>query len=129
MKSAVYGSLGVFIYSCCKTNPNQQNFIEKLRKSENEVALVPVDHQNPSSVSYLKMLNQHSNNETLRITSLGLFSIMWIDNFASSQATFDATCDYLKPEMKNFHERIVDVGVFNNWWNLHRLMKDFDVNF
>jgi hypothetical protein len=129
LKSAVYGSIGAFIYGCCKTNPNHQTFIEQLRKSESEVALVPLDSQNPTTTDHLKMLNRIRNNETLRITSLGLFSLMWVDNYASSQATFDATCEYLKPELRNFHERIIDIGWWNNWWNLQRKMKDYDIVF
>lgn len=129
LKSAVYGSLGAFIYGCSKTNPDWNNFTEQIRRCENEVALVPLESQNPAAVEYLKMLNRCNNNETLRITSFGLFSLLWIDNYASSQATYDATCEYLKPELRNFHERIIDIGWWNNWWNLQRMMKDYDVNF
>jgi Translocase of the Inner Mitochondrial membrane 29 len=129
LKSTIYGSIGAFIYSCCKLNPDHQHFINTIQQTENEVALVPVESQNPKSVDYLKMLNRRKNDETLRITSIGLFSIMWIDDFPSNLATYDATCEYLQPEMKNFHERIIDIGWWNNWWNLQNMMKDYDVNY
>lgn len=128
-KSSVYGSLAVFVYGCAKNNPNFNDFTDQLKHSAQKVSLVPVDAQSPTTVEYLKMLERSQNDETLRITSLGLFSIMWIDDYAEGLATYDATCEYLKPELKSFHERIIDVGWWNNWWNLQKMLKDYDVNF
>ena len=104
-------------------------FVEQFRKAEHQLGLVTPDMQNPSSVNYLKMIERCRNNDTLRITSLGVCSIMWIDDCASNLSTYDAKCDYLKPEWRTFHERIIDVGLWNNWWNLQKLMKDYDVNY
>lgn len=129
VKAGVYGSIGAFIYGCCKTAPDYHYFDDQMKKAENAVALVPLESQNPKTVNYLKMINRQRNNETLRITSFGLFSLMWTADFADGLATYDATCDYLKPELKNFNERIVDIGWWNNWWNLEKMMKDYDVNF
>lgn len=129
VRYSVYASLGALVYGCCKTNPDQQMFVEQFRKSEHLVALVPEDSQNPSTVNYLKMLERSRNNDSLRITSLGPFSIMWLDNCAGSLSTYDATCEYLKPELRTFHERIIDIGLWNNWWNLEKQMKNYDVNF
>lgn len=129
LKCGTYATIGAFIYGCCKTNPDNNNFIEQLKGSENSVALVQLESQNPKTTEYLKMLNRHRNDETLRITSIGLFSLMWIDDFAASLSTFDAKCEYLQPQLKTFHERIIDIGWANKWWNLEKMMKDYDVNF
>lgn len=129
MKSTVYGSFGVFLYGCCKTNPSYREFTEQLKKSEQLIALVMPDSQNPKSAEYVKMLVRSQNNDTLRITSLGFFSIMWLDDNASVLSTYGAKCDYLQPEFESFHERIIDIGWLNNWWNLEKQLKDYDVNF
>lgn len=129
LKSSVYGSIGAFLYGCAKTAPDQNDFNEQMKTSEQMVSLVPVESQNPNTVKYLRLLETSQNNETLRITSIGFFSIMWIADFGKDLATFDATCEYLKPELKTFHERIVDVGWWGKWWNLEKQMKDYDLNY
>lgn len=130
VKFSIYGSLGVSAYVFCKTNPDEKAFVDQLRKAQNQISLVGTDSQNPTSVNYLKMLERnHQNYGTLRITSIGLFSIMWLDDSSENLSSFDAKCEYLKPELRTFHERIIDVGLLNNWWNLEKQMKDYDINF
>lgn len=129
LKSSVYGSIAVFLYSCGKTNPDRRTFHEQLKQSQGLTALVMPEMQNPESVEYMRMLERSQNTDTLRITSLGMFSIMWIADNASGLSTFDAKCDYLQPELATFHERIIDIGWWNNWWNLSKKLKDYDVNY
>lgn len=129
LKSSIYGSIGLFLYGCCVTNPDHRHFIEELQTFEQLVGLVSVETQNPKAVNYLKMLEQSRNNDTLRITSIGFLSFMWLADNASGLSTYDAKCDYLKPEYKTFHTRIVDIGWWNNWWNLNNMLKDYDVNY
>lgn len=129
-KSAVYGSLGAFLCGCVLNNPDKDNFINQLLVTENFVGMVPETSQNPQAIKYLKYLNENLNKNTLRITSLGLFSVMWISDYSSNQATSDATCDYLSPEVSTFiSTRVIDIGWWNNWWNLEKLTQDYDVNF
>jgi Translocase of the Inner Mitochondrial membrane 29 len=129
VKSSIYGSIGVFLYASCKNDPDEIHFLDQLKKSQQLVSQVPLNNQNPTIVQYLKKLEQCRNNETLRITSFGFFSLLWIDDFASSQSTYDSKCEYLQPQLRTFHERVVDVGFWNNWWGLQNKMKDYDVNF
>lgn len=129
LKSSVYASLAATGYTFCKNNPDKREFNEQIKQSEQQLSLVSVDSQNPATIEYLKMLERSRNNDTLRITSIGLFSIMWLDDNATALSTYDATCDYLKPELRTFHERIIDIGWMNTWWNLEKNMKDFDVNY
>lgn len=128
-KSAMYATFGTALYGFYKTNPDQRHFTEQLRQKEQLVSLVSSDSQNPQAVSHLKLLVQNQNSETLRITSIGFFSIMWIDDNAEGLSTYDAVCEYLQPELRTFHERIIDIGWLDRWWNLEKKMNDFDVNF
>lgn len=129
LKSSIYGSIGLFLYGCAKTNPDKRDFTDQLQHSQGLVALVTPDLQNPKAVEYLKMVERSRNNDTLRIMSIGFFSIMWLDDKASSLSTFDAKCKYLQPELVTFHERVIDIGWWNNWWNLNNKLKDYDVNY
>lgn len=129
VKSSIYGTFAVFLYGCAKTNPGSRDFSEQLKQSQGLISLVASDSQNPESVEYLKRLERSQNNETLRITSIGFFSLMWLDDKAASLSTFDAKCEYLQPQLSTFHERIIDIGWFNNWWNLSKKLKDYDVNY
>lgn len=129
VKSSIYGTIGGFLIASAKTNPDERNFLDQFKKSQQLVSLVLLDNQNPTIVKYLKKLEQCQNNETLRVTSFGFFSLLWIDDFSSTQSTYDSKCDYLQPQLLTFHERVVDFGFFNNWWGLEDKMKNYDVNF
>lgn len=87
------------------------------------------ESRNPVSVNYMKNIEKYRNKDELRVTSLGLFSILWVADYASELATPDATCNYLKPAVATFHERIIDYGFFGRWWNIEKSMDDYDVNF
>jgi hypothetical protein len=65
-RSMVYGSIGGFIYGCCKTAPDQRHFIDRLKYNEQLVSLVTVSAQNPTTVKYLRELEKHQNDDTLR---------------------------------------------------------------
>lgn len=129
LKFSIYGAIAAVVYGSCKTNPDYQDFLDQQKKSEQLVSLVTFDSHNPESVEYLKMLERSQNNDTLRTTSLGIFTIMWLHDNAKSLSTFEAKCDYLKPQWLTFHERIIDIGWWNKWWNLQRKLKNYDVNY
>ncbi|KAG5681685.1 hypothetical protein PVAND_011097 [Polypedilum vanderplanki] len=127
VRSTIYGSIGTFAFTCYKTNPTFNDFTDQVRTSENLVALVHPDCQNPHTIQHLRYLEKCRNDDKIRLTSLWLFSIVWIHDFPSKLATADATCKYLQPEYATFHERIIDIGFFNKFWNLEKKMKDYDI--
>lgn len=118
-----------FSYGCFKSNPDRRTYTDQFLKAQNEISLIYPDQQNPKSRDYLKFIESCKNNDTLRVTTFGLFSIVWIDDKASNLATADAQCKYLEPAYATFHERIIDWGFWNKWVNLEKSMKDYDVNF
>ena len=60
--------------------------------------------------------------------NLWFFSLLWIDNYSKSCSLYKAQCSYLKPRYLTFHQRIVDFGALDCWWNIHYKMNEFDVN-
>lgn len=129
VRTSIYGTVGTVGYSCCKNNPDSRTYTDQLKQAQNELSMIYSEQQNPISKDYLKYIETCRNNDTLRILSLGLFSIVWIDDKASYLATPDATCKYLEPAYLTFQERIIDVGFWNRWYSLNKHMKDYDVNF
>ena len=92
--------------------------------------IVPVGEsiRNPTAVEHIKYMDECYNMNTVRRMNLGIFSLIWIDNYDSTCAHYKATCKYLKPRYLTFHERIVDVGILDTWWNWESKMKDYDIN-
>lgn len=129
VRASVYAGIASVAYGCGKTNPTYNSFDDQFKKSINQLALIFPTNQNPIAKNYLKYIEDCRNNDTLRYMSLGLFSILWIDDFSSDLATPDAKCKYLEPAYATFHERIIDVGAFGKFWNIEKAMKDYDVNF
>lgn len=129
-KTAIYGSLSALITGSYLNNPDKNAFTDQLLVTENSIGRVPESAQNPKAVEYIRFLNRNVNQNTLRITSLGVCSIMWISDFSSNEATAESTCDYLEPEVATFFtNRIVDIGWWNKFWNLEKVTEDYDVNF
>lgn len=129
-KTVVYGGLAGLIYGSCINNPDKNSFMNQLHSTELSIAMVPVSSQNPKATEYIRFLNRNLNQCTLRITSLGFCSIMWISDYSSNEATAQATCDYLDPELSTFFtNRVIDIGWWDHWWNLQKQTEDYDVNY
>lgn len=97
-------------------------------KSANDTILVSDANLNPTADTHLCFLRKSYNEGTIRCLNLGLFSLMWLNNFHSDCGIYPSQCDYLKPSVMDFHKRVVDIGFLGHWWNIQRYMKDFDIN-
>lgn len=85
--------------------------------------------QKDSSFQHLRLLEKCYNTQSLRYTSFGIFSVMWVDNHSRESGLYDAHCDYLQVSYLKFFKRIIDFGFMNKWWLLEQHFKDFDVNY
>jgi len=84
--------------------------------------------RNPSAVQHLEYMEKCYNTGVVKRLNLIFFSIMWIDEFNDNIQTYKANCKYLKPTILSVHNHAVDVGFLNIWWNLKKVMIDYDVN-
>ncbi|GAB0097401.1 mitochondrial import inner membrane translocase subunit Tim29 [Sergentomyia squamirostris] len=128
-KAVIVGMIGSSLYYCAKENPDEERFLQELRKHQNEVSLVEESLLNPIAKDHLVMVERVYNAGQLRRLSLGIVSFMWLDDFNKETATYRATCSYLKPEWSTFHRRIIDVGFLDQWWNFRRKMTNYDINY
>ncbi|XP_059610229.1 mitochondrial import inner membrane translocase subunit Tim29 [Phlebotomus argentipes] len=129
LKASIIAATTAGLYYCGKTNPDEESFLQDLRRYQNEMSLVHESLHNPTSKEHLLMVEQNQNSGQLRCLSLGVMSLMWLHDFSPDTATYRATCEYLQPEWSTFHRRIIDVGFLGQWWNFRRKMTNYDINY
>ena len=113
---------------CKKNNPDEVSFRNQFLEHSNQLALVGAPIRNPITTKHLENIEQYYNEGIIRFTSLGLFSIIWLDNYDSKCGLYESECKYLKPDLETFYNRIIDVGILGRWRVLDEKMKDFDIN-
>ncbi|XP_076307965.1 mitochondrial import inner membrane translocase subunit Tim29 isoform X1 [Tachypleus tridentatus] len=123
----VLSALGMLVYAI-QTNPDETSFQNSLILCRNELSLVSDSTRNPRSDGHMQYLLNCYNQGLLHRASCGPFSVIWVDDYHPDCSLYDARCSYLKPRYLTFYERIVDVGIFGTWWNLRKMMIDYDVN-
>ncbi len=126
--ASIYCTTGGAFYYCVKTNPSEEDFILQLRNYNAEAVLVHDSCLNTNCTDYIKFIEQCYNQGIVRHLSLGFISFLWLDNYDHDASLYKAVCTYTDPQYLTFHERVIDVGFLNKWWNLSKKMTDYDVN-
>lgn len=127
-KSTVYiSSLGACIYMM-KKNPSEEAFKEIHFKNMAELACVGESIRNPYSEMFTLKLTEAYNSGLVRRLNLGLFSIMWCDNYDKTVDLYDARCKYLKAGWLDLPDRYIDIGFLGKWYKINEAMENFDVN-
>lgn len=127
--ASIYCTTGVGFYYCVKNNPSEEDFRIQLLNHNANAVLVHDSCLNDNATDYIKFIEKCSNQGILRYLSLGFISFLWLDNYDRNAALYKATCEYTEPQYLNFHERVIDIGFMNKWWNLRKKMTDYDVNY
>lgn len=127
--ASIYCTTGVALTYCVKNNPSEEDFRIQLLNYNAEVVLVNDACLNDNATDYIKFIEKSYNQGILRHLSLGFISFLWLDDYSSDASLYKATCKYTGPQYLNFHERVIDVGFLNKWWNLSKKMTDYDVNY
>ncbi|XP_019881287.2 mitochondrial import inner membrane translocase subunit Tim29 [Aethina tumida] len=112
----------------CK-NPDMQSFRAKYLECQNNLSVVSPSLVNPVSVDYLKYIEKCYNGGLIRHTSLGLFSVVWRDNYSDECDIYENNCSYLQLPYSKFPSSIIDIGFLNIWWITSRKMIDYDINY
>lgn len=115
-------------YYCVSTNPDECCYRSELIDCTNSMLYVPPTIRNPTTVKQLEYLEKCYNAGVVKRLNVVLFSIIWIDEFNDDIQAYKANCKYLKASIFSVHKRAVDIGFLNTWWNLKKIMVDYDVN-
>ncbi|XP_055846316.1 mitochondrial import inner membrane translocase subunit Tim29 [Episyrphus balteatus] len=127
LRTSILTTIGLAIYFSAKNNPDELSLMTEIKNKNGEILMVHESCQRASSAEHLRMLEQSMNQKTLRVTNLGVMTIVWLHDFSSDLCTYKAICKWLQPEYTTFHQRIIDVGFWNKWWNLESKMTDYDI--
>ncbi|XP_043685587.1 mitochondrial import inner membrane translocase subunit Tim29 [Vespula pensylvanica] len=128
IRTSIYSTVLGSTYYLYKHNPDEDSFREHLL--ENAIKLMQVGEtiRNEISVQHVEILEKYYNEGIIRRLSMGILSIIWLDNYDKECSLYKAVCPYLKPRYLNFYERIIDIGFLDRWWILDRKMIDYDIN-
>ncbi|KAL2717714.1 mitochondrial import inner membrane translocase subunit Tim29 [Vespula squamosa] len=128
IRTSIYSIVLGSTYYLYKHNPDEDSFREHLL--ENAIKLMQVGEtiRNEISVQHVEILEKYYNEGIVRRLSIGILSIIWLDNYDKECSLYKAVCPYLRPRYLNFYERIIDIGFLDRWWILDRKMIDYDIN-
>ncbi|KAH8291696.1 hypothetical protein KR018_006052 [Drosophila ironensis] len=128
-KALAYGTGLYLLYKSAENNPGEDEFMTLLRHETNRMITVAPNQQNPVSADYLLLLERAINQKKLRLLSLGVCTLLWVDLYDADDCTYPAICEYTSVGLLNFHERVIDVGFWNQFWRLRWKMRNYDVNY
>lgn len=118
-----------FLFFCGTQNPSKQSFRAKYIKCANDAALVSAELVKPDAVNHLKYIEKCYNANLIRYTSLGIFSLIWVDKYSDECSTYETNCSYMQVQYRHFFKQVIDVGFLNIWWNMSSKMLDYDINY
>lgn len=128
IKSSLAAVTASCAYYCASTNPDERCYRSEIIDCANTMLYISPAVRNPSAVQHLEYIEKCYNAGVVKRLNLLLFSVIWIDEFNDDIQAYKANCKYLKPSILFVHQRAVDIGFLNVWWNLKKIMVDYDVN-
>lgn len=128
IKSSLATAIASCAYYCTSTNPDEHNYRSEIVENANSMLYISPAIRNPAAVRHLEYLEKCYNSGVVKRLNMIFFSIIWIDEFNDSIQAYKANCKYLKPTIFSIHKRAVDIGFLNIWWNLKKVMTNYDIN-
>lgn len=129
LRATVIGGVLLTLGYLMRTNPGEEEFIGQLVTSNNALARVPENLRNPDAYEQVYEVAKLRDEKLLRHQSLGFFSLIYREDNPPETSNFSAQCKYLRPSFKSYlTERIVDVGILNEYRLLKHKMIDYDIS-
>lgn len=111
-----------------KRCPSLNSYRNEVIEYSNELGLCAEAARNNQTKLYIDRVSTLLINGHVQHVNLGVCSLLLLRPQSVNCLNYHSTCKHLKPPIWTFHQRIVDVGVWNQWVLLNRKMVDFDVN-
>jgi len=128
VRSTIILGLTGFAGYCNKTNPTLEEYRTHFVENNLDLLQVSDSIRNRNSVNLQNYISKAFNAHLIRRNNYGLFSIIWVDDFAPELGGFAARCEYIQPGFTDLRSRLVDIGFLGRFWISSRKMVDFDVN-
>ena len=114
--------------ACCVMNPDETDYRDNLVTRMHEVIFIGKPIRNPACMEYLESIEWFYNCDEIKRINLGVCSVMMHTGKSKSSALYKDTCSYLQPSFTEMFDRILDIGFWNKWWVLEKMMVDCDIN-
>ena len=129
LRSTIIGGILVGLGYLMRHNPSEDDFLMQLVQCNNKLLRVQESSRNPTSYQHIEQLATLNDQKILRHQSLGFFSVIYRADFSRENDLYMAQCKFLRPSLKSyFTERIVDVGILDEFQLMKNKMIDYDVS-
>ena len=123
----IYSLLGLGLYAN-QTNPDEKSYRENFIQNCQDLSQVGDPVRSPGAERLEDYVARAYNAGLLRRLDLVVCSLMWVDNQDPGMGVYSSQCQYLQPRWSDMRYRIVDVGLFGDWWISSKKMLEYDVN-
>lgn len=128
MKSFLWLMFGGVITACHNKCPNLRSYQNEIIEYSNELGMCAGVARNNRAKSYIDDISTLLNDGCIQHVNLGICSLIIRSPSSSRCYNYHELCKHLQPRIWTFHHRIIDVGIWKQWFMLTRTMVDFDVN-
>ena len=109
-------------------NPDINEYREEILCYSNEISQCSEQTRNPDAHKYItNLINMHCTG-LLQHVNLGFLTLVLKRPNYRDCLSYPQRCSYLQPKWWEYHNRILDVGFWGQWWALKKRMIDFDIN-
>lgn len=111
--------------------PDMNSYTEHLLEASNEHGLISNLIRSRISYSEINTLMQYYSENRLTCLNFGVFSIIRIEPHSLTYDSVEKHCDVLSERwiyMDTWKKNVLDIGFLDRWYNLERIMLDYDVN-
>nr|XP_039255612.1 mitochondrial import inner membrane translocase subunit Tim29-like [Styela clava] len=129
VKTTMYTGLLLFGIRLNRTMPTETEFYAKLVDKSNEIVLLNDKTRNKESDEHIQKVSGYFAKGRIRHQNLVIFSLIYYTDYDVTNKHYESQCKFLRPKWREFHNRIVDIGLYRRWWVLRYHTTDYDINF
>lgn len=128
LKATVYISSLFAAGILYKSNPTERDLRSDLLEYSHQISLVGAAIRNKKSDEFIDFLRMAQRQDRLHYTSLGLFSLVWVNDTSEGLDLYDANCKHVRLPWYRWYKKVVDIGILGKFQKTSGLMVDYDIN-
>ena len=121
---AIIGTGIAFLRRC----PDHDSYKQEVIDYSNELGLCAEANRNPKTKQYIEEISSILSNHSAEYWNLGVCAFIVQSTCSRKCQNYHEVCKYLQPRSWTVYHRILDFGIWNQWFVLSRTMIDFDIN-
>lgn len=128
VKSLLWLLLGGAITACHVKCPSLSCYKSEVINYCNELGMCAERTRSQHAKHYVDQVSTLLTDGHIKYVNFGVCAIVMQAPNSSRCFNYHETCTHLQPRIWTFSDRVIDIGVWNNWLALRKAMVDFDVN-